>query len=272
MKCFVLIPCAVLVVTAVAKAQHCWCPQSASPGATEIVGQTEDELVSGAPWEAGGADVRSAWLAHGGAHPENRVLAAVLDGSQANQTVVVEEGDFWTDPVNAPGSVWRVNYDVHYLGVNASDLNNLSVTTQFLYNGIVRLTLGHSGSSASGQVRWVAAPQHNWFESPVDIGSLWKIRVTFRRSAVGTGQPAMIWVDNYSVNEATITYFDEPFYIAGDTNFDNLVDGIDVAAFVQTILNPGAATAHEICAADLNDDMVANELDIPAFVDRLLNS
>ena len=67
MKYFVVIPCVVLVVTAVAKAQHCWCPQSASPGATAIVGQTEDELVSGPPWDVGGADVRSAWLTHGAA-------------------------------------------------------------------------------------------------------------------------------------------------------------------------------------------------------------
>ena len=271
MKNFVVIPCVVLAVTAVAGAQHCWCQQSASPGAAAVVGQTEDELVSGSPWQVGGADVRSAWLAHGGTHPQNRVLAAVLDGSQANQTVVVEEGDFWADPVNGPGTFWRVNYDVHYLGVNASDLNSLSVTTQFLYNGIVRLTLSHFGSSASGQVRWVPAPQHNWFESPVEVGSLWKIRVTFRRSTVGTGQPAMIWVDNYRVSEGS-TFFNEPFYIAGDTNFDNRVNGKDVAAFVETIMNPGGAAPHEICAADLNDDMVADVLDIPEFVDRLLSS
>lgn len=270
MKCFVLIPCAVLVVTAVAKAQHCWCPQSASPGAAAIVGQVEDQLVSGPPWEVGGTDVRSAWLTHGGAHPQNRVLAAVFDGSQANQTVVVEEGDFWADTVN--GTFWRVNYDVRYLGVKASDLSNLSVSTQFLYNGIVRLTLNHIGSAASGQVRWVTAPQHSWFESPVETGGLWKIRVTLSRSLIGSGQPTMIWIDNYTVEEGTTTLFEEPFYTAGDTNFDNLVNGIDVASFVETILNPGAATPHEICAADLNDDMVADELDIPEFVDRLLSS
>ena len=269
MKNFVVIPCVVLVVTAVAKAQHCWCPQSASPGATAIVGQTEDELVSGPPWEVGGADVRSAWLTHGVAHAPNRVLAAVFDGSQANQTIVFEEGDFWTDTVN--GTFWRVNYDVHYLGVNASDLNNLRVTTRFLYNGVVRLTLNHSGSSISGQVRWVTAPQHNWFESPVETGSLWKIRVTLRRTLIGTGQPTMIWIDNHSVAEGTTTYYTEPFYVVGDTNFDSEVNGEDIAKFAETVIDPAGATQHEVCAADLNDDMVANMMDIPEFVDRLLS-
>lgn len=258
-----------LVFATVARAQHCWCIESASSGATPFVGQTEDKLVSGTPWEAGAGDVRTAWLAHGTGHGDNRVLAAVFDGSQSPQTVVFEEGDVWSDPVN--GSLWSVNYDVHYLGVNASDLNNLSVTTQFLYNNVVQLSLNHSGSSASGQVRFVAAPQHSWFETPVETGSLWTIRVTLRRTAVGTGQPAMIWVDNHQVREGGITYHDEPFYIAGDMNYDNLINGNDMSKFIGTVLNPGGATAHEICAADLNLDMAATDLDIPLFVTRLLD-
>ena len=258
-----------LVFAAVAKAQHCWCIESASSGATPFVGQTEDKLVSGPPWEAGAGDVRSAWLAHSAGHGDNRVLAAVFDGSQSPQTVVFEEGDDWSDPVN--GGLWSVNYDVHYLGVNASDLNNLRVTTQFLYNNVVRLTLNHAGSSVSGQVRFVAAPQHSWAENPVETGSLWTIRVTLRRTAVGTGQPAMIWVDNHRVREGGITYYDEPFYIKGDMTFDNLINGNDMSKFIATVLNPGGATDHEICAADLNLDMSATDLDIPLFVDRLLD-
>ena len=69
-----------LVFATAARAQHCWCIESASSGATPFVGQTEDKLVSGTPWEAGAGDVRSAWLAHGAGHGDNRVLAAVFDG------------------------------------------------------------------------------------------------------------------------------------------------------------------------------------------------
>lgn len=58
----------------------------------------------------------------------------------------------------------------------------------------------------------------------------------------------------------------------GDVNGDGQRDGLDVQQFVDTILNPGAATAGELCAGDLSGDgSVTGDQDVPLFVDCLVN-
>lgn len=62
--------------------------------------------------------------------------------------------------------------------------------------------------------------------------------------------------------------------ILGDMNGDNVVDGLDVAPFVQAILDPVAFTAEHpgrIHDGDLNADALTEIDDVSQFVERLMN-
>ena len=56
----------------------------------------------------------------------------------------------------------------------------------------------------------------------------------------------------------------------GDVNGDSNVNGDDVSAFVDVVLNPGLATQAEQCAADIDTVCGAEVLDVEAFVNLLL--
>ena len=58
----------------------------------------------------------------------------------------------------------------------------------------------------------------------------------------------------------------------GDMNDDGVIDGSDIPIFIDTILNPPAATAAQRCSADCNDDLSPNLTDIGFFISRLLGA
>ena len=56
----------------------------------------------------------------------------------------------------------------------------------------------------------------------------------------------------------------------GDISGDGSVNLDDVSAFVTVLLDPGAATADDSCAADANGDTHVNGLDVESFIDLVL--
>lgn len=252
-----------LVLATAAQGQYCWEVESVDPGAEVFIGEQENNLVSGMPWDtdgiddcagAGDDDVRCEWLGEHSLgevlHLRNGVVAAYLDGSIANQDVVVRDQDFWSDSVSL-GDVWRVNYDAHFFGVNSADMANLRVIMQFQHAGTTFLTLNLSGSSAFGNVYFVTAPQHNWFDTP-ETGDFWKIRLTLRR--LTTGDPAMIWIDNIHVEESTREHYEELFPIFGDGDYDGDVDLDDHALFTDCMSGEGVPYPQMSCNAFDGDD------------------
>jgi hypothetical protein len=53
-------------------------------------------------------------------------------------------------------------------------------------------------------------------------------------------------------------------------NLDGIVDALDIGPFVQTLLNPSAATTSDTCAADVNQNCGVTVEDIDPFVALLL--
>ncbi|OQZ05558.1 MAG: hypothetical protein B6D36_09495, partial [Planctomycetes bacterium UTPLA1] len=57
----------------------------------------------------------------------------------------------------------------------------------------------------------------------------------------------------------------------GDVNIDTAVDALDVQKFTNVLLNPGAASPAEKCAADVHADGTIDMVDMDEFVELLLN-
>ncbi len=61
-------------------------------------------------------------------------------------------------------------------------------------------------------------------------------------------------------------------YTPGDVDLDTFVNGGDIQAFVDIVLDPGGAwTAEQLCAADMSADGSADFADVDLFVAELLN-
>jgi hypothetical protein len=91
---------------------------------------------------------------------------------------------------------------------------------------------------------------------------LW--RATFR--LVDTGSTG------YSESAPFTFHFANVDCLRGDCDGSGAIDGGDVQAFVNTILNPAAVTGVDRCRADLDRDGYATTADIGPFVDKLLAS
>ena len=59
--------------------------------------------------------------------------------------------------------------------------------------------------------------------------------------------------------------------MTGDVSGDRNVDVDDTAAFIAVMLDPGAASADEFCAADVDEDGDVNGLDIQGFTNLMLD-
>jgi len=207
----------VLLAAGPAFGQNNWTIESTSPGASGFVGVSEDFMITGAPWDSDGVDdceqvfdVRCEWMidhtGDNGVHKANGVLAATLDGSEANQTAVFLSEE-WTDDV-VSGATWWVNYNVHLVAINAADIPNLRVRSRYMYNGVTQLVLNLVGLAGENRVQFRLAPQHVWTDSP-ESGNQWRLEITAIRTL--TGEPAMIWVDDISVTEGGEILFAEDF-------------------------------------------------------------
>lgn len=254
--------------------QFRWEVISEDQGALAYIGEQEGILTQGPLWDtdgqdncgAGGdADARCEWITeHAGevVHHRNGVLAAYLDGSIANQDIIVQDTDVWSDHLLS-ASTWLVNYDAHFFAVNAADMSNLRVMVEFRHDNITMLTLTLSGMTNMGRHQFRAAPQHVWTETP-EMGGFWKLRVTLRRLAVGA--PAMIWLDNIDIVEAGNVHYHEEFPIQHDSNNDGNVDVIDYASFRNCL--SGEAEQYPLVEChlfDSDDDEDVDLRDVASF-------
>jgi hypothetical protein len=157
----------------------------------------------------GDDDVRCEWHHHTGndpVHELNGVLAVTLDGSVASQSGIITS-DLWPDSV-VSAQQWSVNYDVHFVAVNAGDIPNLHLISRYKYAGVTKLTLTLNGAPGAQRVEYQTAPTHHWTETP-ESGAQWTLELTAERTAAGS--PAMIWVDNIVVVENGIVLYEERF-------------------------------------------------------------
>ncbi len=130
-------------------------------------------------------------------------------------------------------------------------------------NGVIAVALNGSSSQADATVATLLFDAIGPGETSVD----------FR-----TASPPFATKITSVTNEVIVpNEIDSPTIISGnhskgDVNGDGQRDGLDVQQFVDTILNPGAATAGELCAGDLSGDgSVTEDQDVPLFVDCLIN-
>ena len=70
---------------------------------------------------------------------------------------------------------------------------------------------------------------------------------------------------------AEAIYSPEIDNIAGDVNFDNIANVLDVIMMVSYVLGDSAFNQNQISSADLNTDFVVNILDVVSLVDIILN-
>ncbi len=122
-----------------------WAIVSEDAGVTAFVGASENYLTRGVPWDSDGSeacppdgddDRRCEWLTDHVAgdpdHPRNGVAAAVLDGSAAQSAVLLS--DEWSDSRNS-GAIRWVDYDVHFVAVDPSQMTTLRATSQYQHAG-----------------------------------------------------------------------------------------------------------------------------------------
>ena len=60
--------------------------------------------------------------------------------------------------------------------------------------------------------------------------------------------------------------------LVADMNADTFINGGDVQKFVSTLMNPGSATAQELCAADVSQDSNVDMGDVDPFVNAVLSN
>ena len=73
-------------------------------------------------------------------------------------------GRRWSDPLNT-GSIWWVNYDVHFVVVNPANLSSLRLTSRYQHAGATFLTLNLTGLPGTEHVQHRVAPTHFWTDT-----------------------------------------------------------------------------------------------------------
>jgi len=113
-----------------------------------------------------------------------------------------------------------------------------------------QLDYATNGTWASYFVRWLAPATP---EGPV---TFWAAGNAANNSLTNAGDH--VYLTNITIPAAVC--------LLGDVNNDTQVDGLDIAGFVEAILNPPLASPQAFCACDFNVDGVLNEVDTQAFV------
>lgn len=89
-----------------------------------------------------------------------------------------------------------------------------------------------------------------------------------------TGAFSLVWEKSPAGGNVGFVTLPAPSGVRGDVNCDGLVDGLDAAAFVTALVNPGGFAAQYpdcgILGADLSGDCQVNGDDIQAFVNELI--
>jgi hypothetical protein len=76
----------------------------------------------------------------------------------------------------------------------------------------------------------------------------------------------------WSIDDVEILTTMEPCVTAaGDVNLDGTINGGDIRAFVNVLIDPGSSTIQQQCAADLFVDAVVDLQDVGPFIQTLLS-
>lgn len=152
-----------------------------------------------------------------------------------------------------------------WLGIESSSYDHASI--QVSNNGTTWTTIyDHAGASFSD--------------------TSWQL-MSYNISAIADGQSTVYVRWGMGPTDSSVTYcgwnIDDVQFWAfvpdpcdgialADTNFDDAIDGLDVESFTRILINPGAATSDEQCAADMDGNGDVGMPDVALFVGELLGS
>lgn len=132
----------------------------------------------------------------------------------------------------------------------------ITSSLQIIENPGQRALLG--GSNLHAHLTWLVNSGHALFD-PLKV--LW--RATFK--LVDTGSTG------YTESAPFTFYFAIVDCIRGDTNEDGEINAMDIAAFIDTVLDPSSKSPADRCRADVNLDGYATIDDVVEFVEMLLS-
>lgn len=157
------------------------------------------------------------------------------------------ENDFYTLQSGVQVRLEVVQVDPAFQAVTA--------TLQIIENPGQRALLG--GSTLHTHLTWLINSDHAQFD-PLKV--LW--RAKFKLVDTGT--------TNYTESELFTFYFAIVDCDRGDTNDDGEINALDIASFVDTLLDPSSKSPEDRCRADVNLDGYATIDDVAEFVEMLL--
>ncbi len=125
-------------------------------------------------------------------------------------------------------------------------------------------------------VPWVAWGPYLWADGamPRSDGLMWNcgnLDSDGTHPAMTGEQKVGTMLRNFMLTDKAATPWFRKCELA-DMNVDGVWTTSDIASFVTTVLQPGFATAAQLCAADCNEDGLVNGRDVGAFVKVLLGS
>jgi lysyl endopeptidase len=149
-----------------------------------------------------------------------------------------------------------------WLGIESSQYDHANI--QVSNNGSTWVDVwNHSGASLS---------ENSWSLQSYNLGAVADNQpMVFIRWGIGTTDGSVSYpgwnIDDIEILANIPVQCDLP----GDVNDDGKISGLDIGPFARTLLNPGGATNHELCASDVLDDNAVNMGDVNPFVNLLLS-
>jgi hypothetical protein len=181
------------------------------------------------------------------------------------------------------GGDYENNMAVYYLTTSAIDCSGLNDTKLRFrrWLGVEARPFDHASAEVSNNgTDWTLLWRH-----PADTisESSWSLQ-TYDTSAVADDQPTVyirwsmgptndsVTYPGWSIDDVEILTTMEPCVTAaGDVNLDGTINGGDIRAFVNVLIDPGSSTIQQQCAADLFVDAVVDLQDVGPFIQTLLS-
>lgn len=174
---------------------------------------------------------------------------------------------------------------VRYLtttAINCTNLTNVSLRFR-RWLGVESATFDHANIQASNNgTTWTTIWDHTGAALNEQAWSL----QTYSLAAVADNQPTVFIRWGMGTTDGSVTYqgwnIDDVEILGlapsacagilrGDVNFDGDINGLDVGLFVNVLLNPGGATAQQVCASDTLSDGTVNLADVDELLLLLLD-
>ena len=175
---------------------------------------------------------------------------------------------------------------VQYLTTTAMDFSNIQ-GSQLRFRrwlGVESATYDHANIEISiNGSTWTTVWNHT--STTAISENAWSLQ-TYDISAIADNKPTVYIRWGMGTTDTSVTYpgwnIDDVEILGlapglcvggtyGDVNIDTAVDALDVQKFTSVLLNPGAASPAEKCAADVHADGTIDMVDMDEFVELLLN-